>query len=300
MTSFIDSHQSSSLSKFLRKSTLEPKINLTGLSNLWLPTDSPLHDSSEAQPVIQDNAFHLQESSPAALDQKWFARTRGEKYHPCARSELPYWMSYGTEVMNHHLLMQYASSILQGSSPFELDFSPSEKPSPTIGIRRVLDIGCGPSATCFDLISEFQLTTTFFRKFKSFDYVHSSFISSGVPEHKWSHLLEEMARILKPQGTLEILECNMPTADPIQAKTPKYPNIEFNDQGASFCRVPAARAPTIGPWLNTLRVRIFDEGVYPRGRPHNSQRDAHKLLEQQFISPYPLSILPSEISSVTT
>jgi SAM-dependent methyltransferase len=51
--------------------------------------------------------------------------------------------------------MQYASSILQGSSPFELDFSPSEIPSPTIGIRRVLDIGCGTSATwCVGVLRE--------------------------------------------------------------------------------------------------------------------------------------------------
>ncbi|PLW07240.1 hypothetical protein PCASD_22651 [Puccinia coronata f. sp. avenae] len=335
MTSFIDSHQSSSLSKFLRKSTLEPKINLTGLSNLWLPTDSPLHDSSEAQPVIQDNAFHLQESSPAALDQKWFARTRGEKYHPCARSELPYWMSYGTEVMNHHLLMQYASSILQGSSPFELDFSPSEKPSPTIGIRRVLDIGCGPSATwCVGVLRETRgvevtgldvcpllldlrsLESSVSENFtfvkydflndalpfasESFDYVHSSFISSGVPEHKWSHLLEEMARILKPQGTLEILECNMPTADPSQAKTPKYPNIEFNDQGASFCRVPAARAPTIGPGSTLCESESLMKESTPEVGPTTVKEMLNKLLEQQFISPYPLSILPSEISSVTT
>lgn len=334
MTSFIESHQSSSLSKFLSKSTLEPKINLTGLSNLWLPTDSPLYDFSEAQPIIQDNAFYLQESSRSARDQKWFTRTRGEKYHPYARSELPYWMSYGTEVMNHHLLMQYASSILQGSSPFELNFSPSEIQSPTIGIRRILDIGCGPSATwcvgvlretsgvevtgldicplLLDLRSlESSVSENFtFVKYdflndalpfasESFDYVHSSFISSGVPEHKWPHLLEEMARVLKPQGTLEILECNMPIADPMQAKTPKYPDIESNDQGASFCRVPAARAPTIGLG-STFRESESVKESTPEVGPTTVNGMINKLLEQEFISPYPLSILPSEVSSVTT
>jgi SAM-dependent methyltransferase len=42
-----------------------------------------------------------------------------------------------------------------------------------------------------------------------FDMVHLRFLALGVPEAKWSDLLDECARVLKPGGRLEIVETSL-------------------------------------------------------------------------------------------
>jgi len=40
----------------------------------------------------------------------------------------------------------------------------------------------------------------------TFDLVHISHISKGVPEHKWSSLFEEVRRVMQPDGFVEVME----------------------------------------------------------------------------------------------
>ncbi|KAI9615740.1 hypothetical protein KEM48_005513 [Puccinia striiformis f. sp. tritici PST-130] len=152
-------------------------------------------------------------------------------------------------VTDHHILMQYASSILQGSSsPFQLSFSPSRANQHPDSIRRVLDIGCGPAASLEGPVAE-KLSFVKHNFLEcmlpfdtaSFDYVHTSFIASGTPEQKWASLLGEMARVLKRQGTLEILECNTLIADPIKAQAPNPLNDQAK-QGGIFRQASMAGA----------------------------------------------------------
>ncbi|KAI0031080.1 hypothetical protein K488DRAFT_52878, partial [Vararia minispora EC-137] len=39
---------------------------------------------------------------------------------------------------------------------------------------------------------------------EEFDFVHVKRIARGVPEDKWDFLLEEIARVMKPGGALEV------------------------------------------------------------------------------------------------
>jgi hypothetical protein len=141
------------------------------------------------------------------------------------------------------------------------------------------------------------LTRDGFIKIQSFDYVHASFIAAGIPEPKWPPMLEEMTRVLKRQGTLEILECNTLIADPIKAKDPTYLD-NGKTQGTSFCRVPTAstsNTPNAMP-RETESLKESPSEVYPP----TVKEMVDKLLESHFISPYPLSLLPTEVSNLTT
>ncbi|KNZ50120.1 hypothetical protein VP01_458g1 [Puccinia sorghi] len=88
------------------KSTLESKVN-----HLWFPTHLPPreHLSFDAQSITRPQTARLQDSSHHTVpDQnKWFIRTRGERYHPHARSDVPYYMSYGPQVMNQLSSLEY-------------------------------------------------------------------------------------------------------------------------------------------------------------------------------------------------
>ncbi|KNZ50121.1 hypothetical protein VP01_458g2 [Puccinia sorghi] len=236
----------------------------------------------------------------------------------------------------NHIMMQYAAAILQGSSPFELTFNlPSATNKSISGVRRVLDIGCGPSATwCVGVLREtsgvqvtaldicpLQLDLGCLEKSvssnlsfvqhnflteplpfdtASFDYVHASFISNGVPEHHWTHLVEEMARVLSRHGALEILDCNTSVADPLKARASKQTDLELLQSSGSRCRVPNASGSSMTLNTSTLPEAHLGKESSLKLPPKTVNEMVHKLLEQRFISPYPLSILPTEVSGVTT
>jgi ubiquinone/menaquinone biosynthesis C-methylase UbiE len=40
----------------------------------------------------------------------------------------------------------------------------------------------------------------------SFDYVHQRFLIAGIPSDKWQDVVDEIVRVLKPGGYLEVLE----------------------------------------------------------------------------------------------
>ncbi|KAJ3200460.1 hypothetical protein HDU83_006386 [Entophlyctis luteolus] len=42
----------------------------------------------------------------------------------------------------------------------------------------------------------------------TFDYVHQRALFLGVPKHKWPHVLNELARVTKPGGWIELVECS--------------------------------------------------------------------------------------------
>lgn len=298
------------------------------------------HGSFERSRGTQIEAM---QNAAIAADQGWFVNIHREKYHPHPRSEVPYWMSYSLEMMNHHILMFYACSLMEGCSPFQLHSIPSDgskaalkaQPSRSLSahqIRRVLDIGCGPTATwCVGILREVEnvevvgldicpllldlgsLEASVSQKFRflqrdflscnlpfeaaSFDYVHASFIAPGIPEQKWTFLLEEMARVLKPQGILELLEADQLIADsfntnilpPLEsAKHRAVKMWQFPNSGTpmipppstTFLDAPKASAPA--PGLETVKSMIG------------------KLLDQYFVSPVPVSLLPSEISNIST
>ncbi|KAG0150087.1 hypothetical protein CROQUDRAFT_104580 [Cronartium quercuum f. sp. fusiforme G11] len=188
-----------------------------------LGSPSPLI-KSEQPPQIQTRTCRSKHTFKGS---DWFIRLGKQKHHPYEPEKVPYWFSYEPEVIDHHLLMMYASS----PEPFRL-------PS---GTRTVLDIGSGPTAawsigvlscnpeivsiTALDICplilprplpSNLSFVQHDFLNgplpfpSNSFDHIQASFISSAIPEHKYGILLEELSRILKPKGKLSILETNLP------------------------------------------------------------------------------------------
>ncbi|KAH9808718.1 S-adenosyl-L-methionine-dependent methyltransferase [Melampsora americana] len=171
-------------------------------------------------------------------------------------------------ILINYILMMYASSI----DPFRL---PSTSSNPLELPKLILDLGCGPYGTWshgvfkrygaqtqthlriigLDLCPVQSVLPSLHSHHQSefiqhdflnhplpfpddtFDYIHSSFIATGIPEDKWSKLLEEILRVLKPGQKFELIETNL------------NPNLK-----------------------------------------------THEILDKHFISPFPLSIIPAQLS----
>lgn len=196
----------------------------------------------------------------------WFIKLdNDEKHHPFDPDRIPYWLSYEPEVLDHYILMMYASS----NDPFRLPLTgPSNSELPKL----ILDLGCGPYGTwshgvfqkysnqtdlkiigldicpvqsvlqgdCahqLEFIQHDFLNQLLPFPDDTFDHIHSSFIATGVPEDKWSKLLEEILRVLKPGKKLELIETNL------------NPNLK-----------------------------------------------TYEIIDTRFISPFPLSIIPAQLS----
>ncbi|MBW0496474.1 hypothetical protein O181_036189 [Austropuccinia psidii MF-1] len=270
-----------------------------------------------------DAASH---SSKSGKPSAWFLKLLGEKYHPFVRSHVPYSMSYDPQVMDYHILMLYVSSILQGfPSPFELETrseslssgdalaSSNPLPSQPLAVRpvqrptqKILDVGCGPYATwcvgllrsqtnvdvvgldlCPLLINLNEMEQSFSNYFHfvqydflsgnlpfldaTFHYVRAAFVAPGIPENKWTFLLEEFNRILKPNGTLELLESNLFVVEPQPLNDLVVNKAETKSNNSADDMVP------------TSVKDMFEQ-----------------LNHQQFISSFPLSVIPSRLSSISS
>ncbi|GLB35880.1 putative O-methyltransferase [Lyophyllum shimeji] len=144
----------------------------------------------------------------------------------------PYPLSYDRHVLELEALDNKLAQHLRGSVSF-VNFSDGPP-------ERVLDLGCGTGTwiieaskewpACqfvgFDLINiqiplklldesvarrvEWRhgnfLTTRLPFEDDEFDHVHIQAIAKGVPENKWGVLFEEINRVLRPGGSVEIIE----------------------------------------------------------------------------------------------
>ncbi|EGG11017.1 uncharacterized protein MELLADRAFT_76784 [Melampsora larici-populina 98AG31] len=230
-------------------------------------TTTPSHSQSAPNSKKSIQSQRKQFPTPHSY-YPWFIKLENdEKHHPFDPDQIPYWLSYEPEVMDHYTLMMYASS----NDPFRLPFTgPTNSELPKV----ILDLGCGPYGTWShaviqkygdqtqtelkvigldicpvqsvyqnDGFHQLQFIQHDFLNYllpfpdDTFDYIHSSFIATGVPEDKWSKLLEELLRVLKPGKKLEIIETNL------------NPNLK-----------------------------------------------TYEILDTRFISPFPLSIIPAQLS----
>ncbi|KAI0304555.1 hypothetical protein BC826DRAFT_928543 [Russula brevipes] len=162
-----------------------------------------------------------------------FIDKHGRKHHNYPPGKAPYPISYDRDVLDcdateHHLWTNL------------FDGRPTMMVTPNYPPRHVLDLGCGvglwtvdaarkwPNATLigFDLVNvQFPLShleshvarritwehgnflsTKLPFEDDTFDLVHISHISKGVPEHKWNSLFEEVRRVMQPDGLVEVIE----------------------------------------------------------------------------------------------
>ncbi|KAG6814125.1 hypothetical protein H0H92_002120 [Tricholoma furcatifolium] len=162
----------------------------------------------------------------------------GHKHHPYDSKKAPYPLSYDKHVLEADSLDMKLAQYLRGSISF-VNF-PEGPP------ERTLDLGCGTGAwvidaakawpDCefvgFDLVNvqiphklldeaiagriEWRhgnfLTNKLPFDDDEFDHVHIQGIAKGVPENKWGSLFEEVNRVLRPGGSVEIIEEGAPRA----------------------------------------------------------------------------------------
>ncbi|KAH9808734.1 hypothetical protein DFH28DRAFT_1135059 [Melampsora americana] len=167
----------------------------------------------------------------------WFLIVNKQKHHPLDQNEVPYWMSYQHEVLDHHILMMYACS----NEPFTTFTKPT-------GYQKVLDLGCGPYGIwCQGVIrttknpelevigldicpiqlkklpTQMKFIQHDFLKGPlpfsdhSFDQVNASFLGSAIPEKKWNEMISEIFRILKPGHHLSISETNYDSSNQLKS-----------------------------------------------------------------------------------
>jgi len=162
-----------------------------------------------------------------------FVNKRGRKHHNYPPGKAPYPISYDRDVLDSDAVDYH----LWGSL---FDGQPTMMVTPNYPPKRVLDLGCGvgawtidaarkwPNATLvgFDLVNvqlplnylephvarriswehgNFLSTRLPFED-DTFDLVHISHVSKGVPEHKWTSLFEEVRRVMQPDGFVEVIE----------------------------------------------------------------------------------------------
>ncbi|KAF8167609.1 S-adenosyl-L-methionine-dependent methyltransferase [Crassisporium funariophilum] len=245
---------------------------------------------------------------------KDFQYKYGQRHHSYDSEKAPYPLSYDKHVLEIESLDNRLAQYLRGSVSF-VNFE--ERPS------RCLDLGCGTGTWVIDAAKEWPecelvgfdlvdiqishkllnpsiakriewrhgnfLTTKLPFDDDEFDHVHIQAIAQGVPENKWGVLFEEVSRVLRPGGSVEIIEDDavfpfLPRwfttalrARPLRAQSVHYP--DGSQRGY----------PTHTPSSSSSHIPTHD---------HALLESLHKsVFEHRFINRKPSAVLPSYLTT---
>ncbi|KAJ7706019.1 hypothetical protein B0H17DRAFT_1035287 [Mycena rosella] len=274
---------------------------------------SPTSPSQRSSPVL---------SSKRQPRKGQFEFKHGQRHHTYDREKAPYPLAYSKHVLELESLdMRLVNHMSNGSVSF-VDFS-DENWRGDGGVatpERSLDLGCGTGSWVIDAAKEWPncdfvgfdlvdvqipiktlppeyvsiaeriswvhgnfLTNKLPFEDDEFDHVHIHAIAQGVPENKWGILFEEVNRILRPGGVVEIIEDDvifplLPKwfTAPFRARPRRATSIHYPDGSHRglypFSDTQSAAAPHDHALLESLYKSVF---------------------ESRFINLNPTAILPS-------
>ncbi|KAJ7070864.1 hypothetical protein C8F01DRAFT_1108121 [Mycena amicta] len=175
-----------------------------------------------------------------------FDNKHGQRYHTFEREKAPYPLAYTKSVFELEAIdMRLVHHLSDGSVSF-VDFTDenwtTDQGEPSTP-QRSLDLGCGTGSWVIDAAKEWPdcefvgfdlmdiqiplrslsseyasiaervswvhgnfLTNKLPFDDDDFDHVHVAGIAQGVPENKWGTLFEEINRVLRPGGVVEVME----------------------------------------------------------------------------------------------
>ncbi|CAL1712725.1 unnamed protein product [Somion occarium] len=208
-----------------RRSRRKPPLTVTTSISTPESTEPGFQFSTADRTILEEL-----KSKMKARDSQFQLRC-GKKHHIYPASEVPYPINYERDVLDNDIWETRWNQQVCGSVTWH-DFE--EPPS------RVLDLGCGVGTWILDCArlwkdthfvgldivpiqpdlqqvgsSQLASRVTWVQanfleglpfQDEEFDYVHIKRIARGVPEDKWDALLEEISRVMKPSGRIEIIE----------------------------------------------------------------------------------------------
>ncbi|KLO15043.1 S-adenosyl-L-methionine-dependent methyltransferase [Schizopora paradoxa] len=254
-------------------------------------------------------------------------KRNGRRHHTFDKEKAPYPLSYDRtavdlDIIDHVFLTQVRNSV----SFVDFEDDPPET---------CLDLGCGTGTWILDAMKEWPecefvgfdlvniqppnsildsaqakrvrwvrgnfLTTKLPFEDDEFDHVHIRSIARAVPESKWDYLFEEISRVLRPGGSIEMIEdgasdykfsadIRFPTLPgwytrALRARERKKPSIQFPEESLRMTDPIPLSPPETPPPEETYHDHALLESLY------------QSVYETRFINLAPTAILPSYFST---
>lgn len=247
---------------------------------------------------------------------KDFLNKHGHRHHSFDQEKAPYPLSYDRQVlelesMDHSFVMHVKKSVSVVEFP--------DHSSP----KRSLDLGCGGGTWILEAAKEWPdcqfvgfdlvdvqvplpilesdianrvmwvhgnfLTTKLPFEDDEFDHVHMHGLGRGIPENKWGVLFEEVNRVLRPGGVVEVLEHDilfptLPTwfTAPLRARNKRSDSVHYpNGSHHHIDKLPSS-TPDTAPLPHDHALL---ESLY------------YAVFENRFINLRPTAILPIHFTS---